>query len=153
MKEVQITKEQYDQLNKLVEQKEKRNAYMRDYFKKTGYKSQKKYLGNRQSLRLLNSCKMSAKKKGLEFTINIKDINIPTHCPIFGFELTNIIYEGKGRVPTNASLDRIDSSKGYIPGNVWVISDMANRMKQDATKEELITFAEGILKLYKKQQA
>jgi hypothetical protein len=62
-------------------------------------------------------------------------------------ELTNII--GQGRQQYNPSVDRIDSTKGYTPDNIWVISDLANRMKQEATREQLIMFAEGILKLYK----
>jgi hypothetical protein len=35
------------------------------------------------------------------------------------------------------SLDRIDPKKGYVKGNVAVISYKANRIKQDATPEEL----------------
>lgn len=35
------------------------------------------------------------------------------------------------------SLDRIDSSKGYVKGNVRVISARANMLKNNATVEEL----------------
>lgn len=31
----------------------------------------------------------------------------------------------------------IDSSKGYIKGNVWVVSKRANTIKNNATLEEL----------------
>lgn len=36
----------------------------------------------------------------------------------------------KGKVQT-ASLDRIDSSKGYVEGNVWWVHKDVNRMKND----------------------
>jgi hypothetical protein len=99
-----------------------------------------------QQYRLFNSCKGNAKKQGKEFTLEMEDIVIPTHCPIFGWELTNI--SGEGRVKTNASIDRIDSTKGYIKGNILVMSDLANRMKQNATTEDLISFAKGVLNYY-----
>lgn len=97
--------------------------------------------------RLLASSKATARKKGYEHTIDEKDIYIPTHCPYLGVELTNI--QNSFKVPTNISIDRKDSSKGYIPDNVQVISYLANRMKQDATEEQLIAFALGILNVHK----
>lgn len=42
------------------------------------------------------------------------------------------------------SLDRIDSSKGYIKGNVWVISLRANRIKNDSTPDELRLIADKV---------
>lgn len=71
---------------------------------------------------------------------------VNTHCPYLGIELTNIY--SRGRVWTNPSIDRIDPELGYIPGNVEVISVLANVMKNSATKEQLITFANSILKKY-----
>ena len=36
------------------------------------------------------------------------------------------------------TLDRIDNSAGYVPGNVWVISSLANRCKNDLSADEII---------------
>lgn len=47
---------------------------------------------------------------------------------------------------TAPSLDRIDSSKGYISGNVKVISKRANAIKNDATLEELLLIVEYVKK-------
>lgn len=70
----------------------------------------------------------------------MKDIVIPTHCPVFGWVL-----RAGGRHFNSMSIDRVDSSKGYIPGNVKVISLRANQLKNNATIEEL----ENIVKYMK----
>lgn len=90
----------------------------------------------------------AAKRRGIEFSIEVSDIVIPEYCPMLGCKLT--MERGKGKIGTNASLDRIDSTKGYIKGNVQVLSSLANYMKNNATPEQLVIFAENILRIYKK---
>lgn len=52
---------------------------------------------------------------------------------------------------SSPSLDRIDNRMGYVPGNVWVISWKANRMKSDASMEELRVFCTNMLALLETQ--
>lgn len=87
---------------------------------------------------LLQSSRGNAKKRGIEHTISVSDIVIPELCPVF---LIPFRYDTRFA----PSLDRIDNSKGYVPGNVQVISRKANMMKHDATQDELRRFAEWIL--------
>lgn len=75
-----------------------------------------------------------AKKYGLPFNIQVEDIVIPDVCPILGIKLLKNEGQAKASSP---SLDRIIPKKGYTKGNVWVISYKANRLKSDATLEEL----------------
>lgn len=102
-----------------------------------------KYLRNNPIDRLFFSSQSRSKKSGVDFNISKEDIVVPTHCPYLGVPLTNI--SGQGRQPSNLSLDRIDNTKGYVKGNIQVISDLANRMKQDATLDQLVQFAKNVL--------
>jgi hypothetical protein len=92
---------------------------------------------------LLTSTKASAKKKGLEHNIELDDLKIPVLCPLLSIPLTFLLRESLK--DSTACVDRIDNSKGYVKGNVWVISSLANRMKSRATLSELRTFCMSVL--------
>jgi hypothetical protein len=82
---------------------------------------------------LIQHAKQRAKRKQIEFSITENDFEIPAHCPVLGIELC----KGDGKVIDNSpSIDRIDSNKGYIPGNIMVISYRANCIKHNGTIEE-----------------
>lgn len=81
--------------------------------------------------------------KDLEFNISVEDIVLPKVCPILGIELKENIGKS-GSFNNSYSLDRKDSNKGYIKGNVWIISALANTMKNNATKEQLHKFADWV---------
>lgn len=62
------------------------------------------------------------------------DIIVPAVCPVLGLPLLRT----RGKVsPGSPSLDRIDNSKGYIRGNIRVISYRANSLKSNATIDEM----------------
>lgn len=113
---------------------EKRRDNQREWFSKNPQKS------------LWHKAKSSAKRRGREFSISVEDVIIPEVCPYFGVPL--VLEKSGKRERYGASIDRADSSKGYVKGNIEIISDLANSMKQDATVEELIAFAKGVLKKY-----
>lgn len=83
---------------------------------------------------LYKNIKSRCKKIGREFSIELEDIIIPEKCPVFGFDLKR---EDRQTWMCAPSVDRIDNSKGYIKGNVTVVSRRANILKKDATLEEL----------------
>lgn len=94
-----------------------------------------------QTSQLFHRAKRGAVRRGLEFAISIDDVIVPEFCPIFPWiKLTAIA--GQGFVDSNISLDRIDSSKGYIVGNIQVVSYKANRNKNNSTLKELIRLGE-----------
>lgn len=92
--------------------------------------SQAQYKDQDWKVLLYNRAKTRATKLGREFTITVDDIVIPDVCPVFNVPMVR----GTKYAP---SLDRMDSTKGYVPGNVKVISLRANVIKNDATAYEL----------------
>lgn len=107
-------------------------------------------LTNKNSIKksLLRAAKQRAKVKGLEFNIDISDIELPEVCPLLGIPLASS--DLRKAQDNSYSIDRIDSSKGYIKGNVWVISRRANIIKNDATFEELELLVNNLRKHYAK---
>lgn len=86
------------------------------------------------NLYLYNGAKVRAKKYKLEFNITPEDILIPDFCPVLGIKL--FVGEKKWG-PNSPTLDKIDNTKGYIKGNIKVISWRANSLKSDSTIEEI----------------
>lgn len=96
--------------------------------------------------KMLRRAHNRAKIKNIEFNLVLSDIFIPKECPILKIPLVTHSGSSGGRFNSPA-LDRIDNTKGYIRGNVWVISHRANQMKVDANIEELKLFAEWVMTL------
>lgn len=85
---------------------------------------------------LLQYAKKRAKQQELKFSITKQhfSVDLPTHCPVLGCELT---YSSAVQVYNSASLDRIDTSMGYVPGNVMIVCWRVNKLKGDASLQEL----------------
>jgi len=87
---------------------------------------------------LLSAAKARAKTKARDFTLTLEELISlypeDNRCPVFGFELE---WNSAGFRETSPSIDRIDSELGYTIDNCQVISWKANRLKADATLNEL----------------
>jgi hypothetical protein len=96
------------------------------------------------SKKLLASAKARAKYQGIPFELTLDDIFIPQVCPALGIPLQ----KGQGALHAGSpTLDRIDNSKGYVKGNVHVISSKANTMKSNGSIQELRRLLEWMEKL------
>lgn len=92
------------------------------------------------AVQLLGSAKSRAKKFDLPFALSRADILVPERCPVLGTAL-----DFSGGEETVPSLDKMIPTLGYVPGNVSVISLRANRLKSDATVQELINILDYML--------
>jgi hypothetical protein len=89
-------------------------------------------------------------KLGIEFSITPQDIVIPERCPVFGF----VLKPGKGKFcEESPSVDRINPKLGYTKENIWIISWKANRIKTNATPEELMIVANAVWEKTRKRDA
>lgn len=86
---------------------------------------------------MLCNARHTAKRTGVPFNLKITDIVIPKNCPILGIPLFPRRGQGRGGSDNSPSLDKIIPALGYVPGNIVVVSSRANRLKSDATIEEL----------------
>lgn len=92
----------------------------------------------------LANAKMRSKRAGLPCTIALSDVLdlVGDVCPLLGLPL---IYAQPKLSDNSPSLDKKLPDKGYIPGNVGVISHRANRLKSDSTIEELQTLLNNLV--------
>ena len=88
---------------------------------------------------MFQSIKNRCDKENIHFDIDLNYLKSiwPSNniCPVFGIEMKRN-RRGQSR-DTSPSLDRIIPEKGYVAGNVVIVSFKANRMKNNGTVEEL----------------
>lgn len=94
---------------------------------------------------LLRSAKYRSAKFNVPFDLKVEDVIVPDVCPYLGIELK--VNQGAASI-SSPSLDRIVPELGYVPGNVQVISHLANTMKSNATVEQLWAFHDAIERLH-----
>lgn len=97
--------------------------------------------------RLYLSSYVSARKRGLTHAIKNQDIPLPERCIYLDCKLNYTKRGGRARW-NDPSIDRIDYTRGYVVGNIQVISYRANLMKQNATEDQLLAFARGVLRVH-----
>lgn len=94
-----------------------------------------------QTCQMVDRAKRRAAEKQLSFDIDTKYVRslVVSHCPVLGMPLEWSCRRNVGNITLTGSpsLDRIDPAKGYVKGNVWIISYRANLIKSNATHEEL----------------
>lgn len=140
-----LTQEKLDEI-KLADRLKKRAAYRAD----PRLANQNRKLRNIKRRNrdyksfLVHGAARRAKKRGIEFSITVDDLHWPLFCPVLGIRLDYPTGEDLGRRWLNdcsPSLDRWDNSLGYIPGNVYIVSWRANRLKADGVPDDLLRVA------------
>ena len=90
---------------------------------------------------LVNHARIRAKKLNLAFNLTADDIVIPEFCPVLGMRLEWTRKQRAAANRSSPSIDRIVPQLGYVRGNIKIISNRANHLKNNATPDELIRVA------------
>lgn len=142
------SKEYYEKNKESIREKESSRRFEQYHNNpKHNLAKQKEWKINNPERYLLQGAKARAKKQGIPFDITHHDIVIPEYCPYLGCKL-EMFSEW-----SSPSLDKKVPSLGYVKGNIQVISTKANTMKNNATQDELVIFAESVLKLHTGRKA
>ncbi len=113
--------------------KEKQRVAGRAYYARNREASLRYTRERPLEVQMLARAKRRAKEQGVEFSLTLADVSIPAVCPVFGLPLKRGTW---GKEDGSPSLDRLIPTLGYVKGNVTVISDKANRIKNAGTAAE-----------------
>lgn len=72
-------------------------------------------------------------RRDIPFNLTLDDFRVPSLCPALGIPLKR----GGKSTDDSPTIDRNIPSKGYVKGNVTIISGLANRIKTNATLEQI----------------
>jgi len=101
----------------------------------------------------LKVCRLRVQQKpDLQLNLSLQDLKDQWEkqkgiCPYTGWSLKIAECQSKEKIektPDRASLDRIDSSKGYVKGNIQFVSLIAQYAKNNWDGEVVLEFAEAV---------
>ena len=103
-------------------------------------------MGKEEPIKVLGALRANARKREIPFALIETDLRAiwSKVCPVFGIK----IFANDKRRNNSLSVDRIDNSVGYVPGNICIMSWRANKLKADASIEEL----EALVTFLKRQR-
>ena len=101
----------------------------------------RKHYDNTSMRIALRQIRAGARVRGIPFSITEEDLDMPEFCPILGVKILydrskRLAKRSKGTHNHAPSVDRINSSLGYVKGNVAIVSMKANRIKNEGTIDE-----------------
>lgn len=103
--------------------------------------------------RLANGAKNRAKRKGIECSVDAKFLSElwatqKGVCPYTGIQMALLKYDTSKRTiaggPNQVSVDRKDSSMGYIPENVELVCLSVNYGKNGYSREQMMEFFQSV---------
>lgn len=100
------------------------------------------------------STKSSAAKRGIPFLLSKSDIAVQVELQAWTCARTGLSFDLRsfgGQLPFGPSVDRIDSNRGYEPGNIEIVCYMYNCAKNRFTHEDVLTFAQALVSVDQKQ--
>lgn len=116
-----------------------------NYINDANAKTKQRYLYNKLKIKTKQPLH---KIKGKHVNIKPEEIIVNDYCPFLGYKIDYRTSPAKTFINNSHSFDRIVNSKGYVTGNVWIISRLANTIKNEATDEQLKTFCKNIILMY-----
>ena len=98
---------------------------------------------------MLRFKKGNAKERGIDFSLTLDDVPFTAACPVLGVpfllpgsEETAAALKAAGvrnrSFWNSPSFDRIDPRKGYVSGNVVLVSQLANKIMSNATSPDRV---------------
>lgn len=95
--------------------------------------------------KLIGNAKARAKKNNLPFDLTVDDIVIPQTCPLTDIQLVSHIGSGtQGPRYNSPTIDRVIPDRGYVLGNIEIISNLANALMGQVTDADVLARASQI---------
>ena len=126
--------------------KQRMYQVMQKFGIETEVRKRKSFLANKSpKYYWLNNMLVRKKIKKQDRLELLETLEIPDFCPMLNIKLNYLGGEGggwNGRSDNSPSIDQIRPSEGYTKDNIQIISWRANRIKNDATPEELVKISQ-----------